>query len=101
MEGGATRHQSEWLALRVLADRIDSGQIDVVAIHDGARPLAADDQFDGTDTASCLERYAPDLAIAAVPSSRTNLKITIFEDIAAVERLMGERFTGRPEQTNT
>jgi 2-C-methyl-D-erythritol 4-phosphate cytidylyltransferase len=38
--GGATRHQSEWNALRALRSEIDAGDIDVVAIHDGARPLA-------------------------------------------------------------
>ncbi|MGN6250396.1 MAG: IspD/TarI family cytidylyltransferase [Marmoricola sp.] len=40
VEGGAERHDSEWAALRVLATDIDGGAIDVVAIHDGARPLA-------------------------------------------------------------
>ncbi len=38
--GGATRHASEWSALRFLADRIVAGAVDVVAIHDAARPLA-------------------------------------------------------------
>ena len=41
--GGATRHQSEQAALRVLAPRITAGEIDVVALHDGARPLAGSD----------------------------------------------------------
>ena len=39
--GGATRHDSEWAALRVLRGDIESGAVDVVAIHDGARPLAS------------------------------------------------------------
>ncbi len=43
--GGATRHDSEWAALRVLAPAIESGEIDLVAIHDGARPLADADLF--------------------------------------------------------
>lgn len=38
--GGATRHASEWAALRALDERIDTGTLDVVAIHDSARPLA-------------------------------------------------------------
>jgi 2-C-methyl-D-erythritol 4-phosphate cytidylyltransferase len=38
--GGETRHDSEWRALGVLADDIESGIVDVVAIHDAARPLA-------------------------------------------------------------
>lgn len=40
VEGGATRHASEWQALRVLAPAVEAGEVDVVAIHDGARPLA-------------------------------------------------------------
>lgn len=148
--GGATRHASEWNALRSLAPEIESGEVDVVAIHDGARPLAgtalfeetiraarehggaipvvplpglmsadgtplsgdlagvqtpqafragdllaayarADvDGFEGTDTASCLERYS-ELRIAAVSSSPLNLKITFAEDIALAERLIAAR----------
>jgi 2-C-methyl-D-erythritol 4-phosphate cytidylyltransferase len=38
--GGATRHRSEWAALELLAPAIDAGDIDVVAMHDAARPLA-------------------------------------------------------------
>lgn len=141
--GGETRHDSEWNALQALAPRIEAGQIDVVAIHDGARPLAsgalfeatisaarehggaipgvrlpglltndlrpvagelvgvqtpqafravelvaaytaaAADGFSGTDTASCLERYAaPGLRVVFVPSSPGNLKVTFAEDVA-------------------
>jgi 2-C-methyl-D-erythritol 4-phosphate cytidylyltransferase len=40
VEGGATRHASEWRAVRLLAPAIDAGELDLVAIHDGARPLA-------------------------------------------------------------
>ncbi|NPC97359.1 2-C-methyl-D-erythritol 4-phosphate cytidylyltransferase [Nocardioides sp. zg-DK7169] len=38
--GGATRHASEWSAVRVLAADIEAGAVEVVAVHDGARPLA-------------------------------------------------------------
>ena len=38
--GGRTRHGSELAALDLLAARIGAGELDVVAIHDGARPLA-------------------------------------------------------------
>lgn len=48
VEGGATRHASEWNALRALRAEIESGAIDVVAIHDGARPLATPDLFEAT-----------------------------------------------------
>jgi 2-C-methyl-D-erythritol 4-phosphate cytidylyltransferase len=39
--GGATRHRSEWAALDLLAPSIEAGEIDVVAMHDAARPLAS------------------------------------------------------------
>jgi 2-C-methyl-D-erythritol 4-phosphate cytidylyltransferase len=150
--GGTTRHDSEWAALRVLSDDIATGAVDVVAIHDGARPLAtrslydavitaarehggaipvvaaptllgpsgavnglgavqtpqafnavrllaaytaADlDGFSGTDTAACLERYATDVAIAAVPSSPLNLKVTWPEDLALAEALQDPHVVG-------
>ncbi|HET9658480.1 MAG TPA: IspD/TarI family cytidylyltransferase [Kineosporiaceae bacterium] len=38
--GGDTRHGSEQAALDHLRDRVDAGEVDVIAIHDGARPLA-------------------------------------------------------------
>jgi 2-C-methyl-D-erythritol 4-phosphate cytidylyltransferase len=38
--GGATRHESEDAALVHLAPYVEAGEIDVVAVHDGARPLA-------------------------------------------------------------
>ena len=48
VEGGETRHASEWAALRALAPAIEAGQVDVVAIHDGARPLAGQELFAAT-----------------------------------------------------
>jgi 2-C-methyl-D-erythritol 4-phosphate cytidylyltransferase len=147
VDGGDQRHQSEWLALQVLAPDIENDELDVVVIHDAARPLAgadlwravvdaaaehggaipvvaspqlsradgslapsglvgvqtpqafraralleahqrADaDGFVGTDTAAVLERYA-DVAIAGVPSTTANLKVTFPEDIALAEALL-------------
>jgi len=46
--GGETRHGSEWSALRAIATVVDAGEVDVVAIHDTARPLAEADLFDAT-----------------------------------------------------
>ncbi|MGH3329502.1 MAG: IspD/TarI family cytidylyltransferase [Streptomycetales bacterium] len=39
--GGASRHSSEYNALRHLAGRIEAGDVDAVLIHDAARPLAS------------------------------------------------------------
>ena len=61
--GGASRHQSEQAALRVLAPRIKAGEIDVVALHDGARPLAGVELFRRTLAAA----YARGGALPVVP----------------------------------
>jgi 2-C-methyl-D-erythritol 4-phosphate cytidylyltransferase len=38
--GGASRHESEQAGLDALRPLIDAGDVEVVAVHDGARPLA-------------------------------------------------------------
>jgi 2-C-methyl-D-erythritol 4-phosphate cytidylyltransferase len=45
VEGGTERHDSETRALEALRAEIESGEIGVVAIHDGARPLASPTLF--------------------------------------------------------
>lgn len=160
--GGQTRHGSEQAALDHLAARIDGGEVDVVAIHDGARPLAGPalfrsvigtaaavggavpalpahgvlpahagpvtvprsvpaaangeraftglarvqtpqafrapellraytraraEGYQGTDTASSLERYG-ELAVRVVAGSRHNLKVTYPHDLVLAERLL-------------
>lgn len=53
VEGGDSRHGSEFNMLSALASEIDDGTVDVVAIHDAARPLADAAMF---DTAIALAR---------------------------------------------
>ena len=43
--GGATRHESEFNALQYLKPAIIAEEIDIVLIHDGARPLATPELF--------------------------------------------------------
>jgi 2-C-methyl-D-erythritol 4-phosphate cytidylyltransferase len=43
VEGGATRHASEHAGLSAIADRITSGGVTLVAIHDAARPFVSQD----------------------------------------------------------
>jgi 2-C-methyl-D-erythritol 4-phosphate cytidylyltransferase len=50
--GGASRHGSEWAALQALAAEVESGEVDVVAVHDGARPLAGPELFEATFAAA-------------------------------------------------
>ncbi len=151
--GGASRQESELAGLRLLASRIAAGAVDVVLIHDGARPLltralvenvlaaarpggavpglprddlaaaepggtvldgpapagmvavqtpqgfraapllaayeeAARCGFVGTDTASCMERFAPDLPIRWIPGEERNFKITYPHDLLVAERVL-------------
>lgn len=39
VQGGTSRHESEQRALNVLRSRIDTGHVEIVLIHDGARPF--------------------------------------------------------------
>jgi 2-C-methyl-D-erythritol 4-phosphate cytidylyltransferase len=50
--GGATRHASEYAALQALAADVETGEVDVVAVHDGARPLAGPALFEATIAAA-------------------------------------------------
>jgi 2-C-methyl-D-erythritol 4-phosphate cytidylyltransferase len=43
--GGATRHESEDAALAHLAPHVEAGEIDVIAVHDAARPFAGPSLF--------------------------------------------------------
>ncbi len=46
--GGASRHQSEHNGIEALADRIVSGDVEIVVIHDGARPFMTTDLLHAT-----------------------------------------------------
>ncbi len=147
--GGASRHSSEWRALQALRPDIERGEVDVVVVHDAARPLsgpalfrsvvaaarrhggavpgrlqpallhrdgltrragdavavqtpqafaaapllaaytaAAGQDFDGSDTAACVERFAAGVVIHHVPGTPTNIKITFAEDVVLAEALL-------------
>lgn len=149
IEGGPTRHGSEYNALLHLAPAIEEASINVVMIHDGARPLASSalfsqiaksayqnggalpsilvdqheidlasdrtivrvqtpqafrapellqayrqahrDNFVGTDTAACMEKYFPNIATVAVVGEVENIKITHTEDLAIAEYILEMR----------
>lgn len=70
--GGDSRHASEWSALRLLAPAIEADEIDVVVIHDAARPLASSDLFaaiiggaSSGEAGAIPVREQPDLAFLA------------------------------------
>ena len=62
--GGATRHESEYNALQYLAPAIAAGEIEVVLIHDGARPLATPALF--VEIAEAAHRHGGAIPTIAV-----------------------------------
>jgi 2-C-methyl-D-erythritol 4-phosphate cytidylyltransferase len=46
--GGPTRHESEWRGLRPLRPAVEAGTLEVIAVHDAARPLADAALFEAT-----------------------------------------------------
>jgi 2-C-methyl-D-erythritol 4-phosphate cytidylyltransferase len=68
VDGGEERHDSEYAALQALRADITDGEIDVVAIHDAARPLASAALFRSTiDVAADAGAAVP-----ATPAGRLN-----------------------------
>jgi 2-C-methyl-D-erythritol 4-phosphate cytidylyltransferase len=67
--GGAVRHESEDAALSDLAPAVENGEIDVIAVHDGARPLAGPSLFRSViTTARAVGGAVPALpAVGIVP----------------------------------
>lgn len=78
VEGGDTRHGSEFNVLQHLADDIESGRVDVVVIHDAARPVADPDMV---GSALTLARECGG-AIPAVPVA--DVVTAVGADIAAL-----------------
>lgn len=54
---------------------------------------AAQEGFNGSDTAMCLERYQPDLPIKAVLGTTQNIKVTYPDDIPLAESMLKELLT--------
>jgi 2-C-methyl-D-erythritol 4-phosphate cytidylyltransferase len=83
VDGGAERHDSEARALDALRPDIESGEIDVVAIHDAARPLASAALFRAVIAAAATHGAAVP-AVAVGPLSNTDGSLAV-ADLAAVQ----------------
>jgi 2-C-methyl-D-erythritol 4-phosphate cytidylyltransferase len=74
---------------RLVGERVGGVQTpQAFRAHDvlAAYRAASDDGFEGTDTSACVAAYR-DVAVAAVPGSPLNLKVTFPEDVALAEEL--------------
>jgi 2-C-methyl-D-erythritol 4-phosphate cytidylyltransferase len=81
VEGGRTRHESEFHALKHLAPEILAGEIDVVLIHDGARPLASSRLFVDVATAALSHGGA----LPAIDVDPLEIDIVTVDRIARVQ----------------
>jgi 2-C-methyl-D-erythritol 4-phosphate cytidylyltransferase len=81
--GGATRHQSEYCALEALRERITAGDITLVVIHDGARPLVTPAEIDLL--AEVAQESAGAILVTPVAATETLLETRSDGSIALVE----------------
>lgn len=65
VNGGDSRHASERRALQLLRGDVDAGTVEIVVIHDAARPLATGRLF--SDVASAAQRYGAALPVLDQP----------------------------------
>jgi 2-C-methyl-D-erythritol 4-phosphate cytidylyltransferase len=70
--GGATRHQSEQCALETLRERIIAGEVALVMIHDGARPLVTPAEID--QLAEVAREGAGAILVTPIAESETLLE---------------------------
>jgi 2-C-methyl-D-erythritol 4-phosphate cytidylyltransferase len=93
VDGGSTRHGSEWNALQAIAADIDAGRTDVVAIHDAARPLADPDLFH--EVIATANEHG-----GALPVRERRHLITAAPGVRRAERMVGvqtpQAFRARP-----
>lgn len=81
VNGGRTRHESEFKALKHLSSDINAGHIDVVLIHDGARPLASSRLFN--EVAKAAEIHGG--ALPAIDVDPLEMDIVTEDRIARVQ----------------
>jgi 2-C-methyl-D-erythritol 4-phosphate cytidylyltransferase len=82
--GGATRHQSEQCALEALRERITAGEVTLVMIHDGARPLITAEEIDRL--AEIARTGAGVILVTLVAMTETLLETRPDGAVALIER---------------
>lgn len=87
VSGGRTRHDSEFNALKHLSSDILAGNIDVILIHDGARPLASSRLFNDIAVAARLHGGA----LPAIDVDPFEIDIVTTDRIARVQTPQGFR----------
>lgn len=97
--GGASRHQSERCALDTLRERVNAGDIAIVLIHDGARPLTSGDDIarliatvrslGASGGALLATPLAPDEHLASIGADGVVTQVFAPEDFARAQTPQG------------
>ncbi len=86
VEGGDSRHESEFNMLRHIAPDIDSGAVDVVLIHDAARPLAGPTMMRAAlDTARRFGGAVPAIEAVGLARSTESGPVPLTEAVVRVQ----------------
>ena len=108
--GGATRHASEWAAVQLLAASIEAGELDVVALHDAARPCAGVPLYEAVLAAAerlggaiPVTRLTDLVSVDGSPSARSLVGVQTPQAFRAAELLAAHRAAARAgfESTDT
>ena len=83
--GGASRHESEFKALQYLKPSILAGELDIVLIHDGARPLATPELFSAIADGATQHGGA----IPTIPLNAHEMDLARHETVARVQTPQG------------
>jgi 2-C-methyl-D-erythritol 4-phosphate cytidylyltransferase len=71
--------------------RVQTPQVFHAAPLLAAYRRAAVENFEGTDTASCVEKFAPDIQVRVVRGSAQNLKVTYPQDLVMAEHILASQ----------
>jgi 2-C-methyl-D-erythritol 4-phosphate cytidylyltransferase len=108
--GGASRHGSEWAALQLLAPSIEAGELDVVAVHDAARPCAGVPLYEAVLAAAVrlggaipVTRWPDVVSVEGSPSAHSVVGVQTPQAFRADELLAAHRAAARDgfEATDT
>lgn len=95
--GGPTRHHSEHAGIEALAERIQSGEIGWVAIHDGARPFASLDLLEAAAVEARRRGGAvPALRVESALYERSGADVSLLDTESVRRAQTPQVFAARP-----
>ena len=91
VHGGATRHESEARGIQALSHHVDADTLEVLVVHDAARPLAPPALFDATVRAA--QRHGGAVPVRALPGLVGAVESHPIRDVVGVQTPQAFRAT--------